>query len=192
MSKRLCHRSWQAVFQLNTWLLWFAWARQRQWLLHQNEFTFDSWVWNMEWETTLMLQGLTPSLLSETSPDFTAITPSICTLSRLQPPEHCGASKTGRAVSPVPLPQQFQQINRMCNNCFTSNSVLQMHPHFIRLKFWQRQTETRQGHKLCVPGSGYIDSRQAPSNNKMNTQSYFGSPEALWLCFSLQSEQIFI
>lgn len=137
-----------SVLWLNTWLLWSASAQPRRRFLNQNEFVFDSWVW--KGTHSHHLPYLRHPQISLQLLWASAHYPGCNHLSTVV--EH-RPSKTGRAASPVPLPWQFQQINKICNNCFTSNSGLRMQPHFIRLESWLRQRETRQGHKHCVPES---------------------------------------
>lgn len=165
MSKRVCHCSQRAVFLLhwlNTWLLWSASAQPCMGVLHQNKFVFDSRVGNMLRGTTQTLRGtpISPYLrFPQISMQLLSASAHCPGCNHLGTVEHRPSTKTGRDAGSISLQQQFQHINKICNNCFTSNSSLLMHPNFIRLKFWLKQRETRQCHKHCVPD--WLDRQQA-------------------------------
>lgn len=154
----------------------------------------DSWVWR---ERQLRCYRESHHLLYLRHPQISLqlLPASACCIgcSHLSAAEQQPLTQPDGAVRLLPLPWQFQQINTMCNNCFTSNSAFQIQCyHFIRLKFWQRQRETRRGHEHCMPRSAYIDSsRLYPITEWTLCLIWDPWNLALELCFSLQSLQIF-
>lgn len=155
MSKRVCHQSWQAALlqhfcALAQHLTSLVGISSDMRFLNQNKSAFEY----MESKITLMLKGT-----CTTSPvwgilkfqcNYSENLHTVQAAAHLSPVEHFPPNKAGRDVNLAPMPQQFYQINKMCNNCFTSNSALWLQAHFIRLKLWDTQRRGRAISAVCA------------------------------------------
>lgn len=158
------------VHRLNTWLLRAASAQPCSSSFNQNDFVSDSWVWRGTHRLPYLRHPpISPQLLwaSVQYPGFNRL-----------------SSVWSITLALALAAWQCQQIYKTIVSRLNQNSGCTL----ISLEWhsdWDKERQVRVIRIACQRALDIRYSRQAQSNNKMNTQSYFRSLEALELCFYL-------